>query len=734
MVAREFLHPSPTNPRKHFNAAALKELSESMRSQGVVLPLVVRAHPERPDEWEIVAGERRWRAAEGAGLMELPVLVRVLSDCQVREIQLVENLQRQDVSAYEEAVGYDELLKLTGDDGQPLYSIARLAHAVGQSEGYVSQRLRVCRAPQVLLEALEQGLIAVRVCEIVGRIPSMEDRERAAEQILNQTWDDRPMTVLETQELVSSDFMVSLDKAGFDKADAELLPAAGVCAVCPHRSGNDPEIQSELAATVVGEGQGRARGKKRGVDPNLCLNPACYRAKEAAAWERLKAADAESVLPDDQAAKIMNTYHGGLAYNSGYVDLAEEPDWTDHQGDEKLQKPWRDILKGAEVKVWKARDPKTGRLHELVRRPEAREAANKVAVAKGKPEPFPKAAKLSSGSAADRAHKEELERKRLEGLLALDSLSKALEVAGGVDRGGLERILRSVLDQSAEACKMMGKWLEVTPVKSGLAASGREMLPGIMELAADTVRYEDKDLWIFIACATQAAGLSWAGPGGRDFAPWAEALGIQVPAIKAAAKAKLKSAKEAAKAKKKTPKGKRKGSRGGAEIAEGLEALAAEAEEVSRGDAAAAEGLEEVPSVKDPFAMGTGKGLSEDMELLAAAAEFYKKSEKAGEPLSVKEAADAYSVNPATLSAWLVRTKVLPAVVPLEAGTDEAAVEPAPESVDEKTLRKRVRQASEWYDSQDPEVVSVQAAADKHGVSFDRLRNFRLNQSRKRKA
>ena len=108
-VPVEHLHPNPRQPRRRFDEAAIAELAESIKSNGVILPLLVRRHPEREDEFEIVAGERRWRAAQVARLHEVPVVIRELSDGQMLELALVENLQREDLSALEEAEAYRHL-------------------------------------------------------------------------------------------------------------------------------------------------------------------------------------------------------------------------------------------------------------------------------------------------------------------------------------------------------------------------------------------------------------------------------------------------------------------------------------------------------------------------------------------------------------------------------------------------------------------------------------------------
>ncbi len=135
------LVPSPLQPRRHFDADELEALAESIRANGILQPILVRRHPTRPEIHEIVAGERRWRAAQLAKLHEVPVIVRELGNREVLELALVENLQRHDLSALEEAEGYHRLIEefgLAADD---------LARQVGKSRAHVANTLRLLKLP-----------------------------------------------------------------------------------------------------------------------------------------------------------------------------------------------------------------------------------------------------------------------------------------------------------------------------------------------------------------------------------------------------------------------------------------------------------------------------------------------------------------------------------------------------------------------------------------------------------
>ena len=147
----EMLRASPNNPRKHFAEADLDELAKSIRDKGLLQPLVVR--PLEHGEYEIVAGERRWRAAQRAGIHDVPVLIRELSDGEALEIALIENIQRTDLNPLEEARAYGMLLE------QFLYTQQQLAESIGKSRSHVSNTLRLLTLPDSVRQQIEQGIL-----------------------------------------------------------------------------------------------------------------------------------------------------------------------------------------------------------------------------------------------------------------------------------------------------------------------------------------------------------------------------------------------------------------------------------------------------------------------------------------------------------------------------------------------------------------------------------------------
>jgi ParB family transcriptional regulator, chromosome partitioning protein len=153
-VPIEAIRPSPFQPRRRFAEEELEGLAQSIREKGIVQPLLVRPIVDSAADFELVAGERRWRAAQLVGLHEVPVVIRSLGDLEALEIALVENLQREDLSPLEEAEAYS---RLTREFGR---SQAGLAEAVGKSRSHVANTLRLLGLPAPVRKSLEEGALS----------------------------------------------------------------------------------------------------------------------------------------------------------------------------------------------------------------------------------------------------------------------------------------------------------------------------------------------------------------------------------------------------------------------------------------------------------------------------------------------------------------------------------------------------------------------------------------------
>lgn len=183
------LHPGRYQPRHAMSEMEIEELASSIREVGVLQPLLVRDHPEKPGEFEIVAGERRWRAAQRAQLHEVPVVIRTLSHREAAEVALIENLQRQDLSPLEEAIGYQRLM----DEFQ--HNQEALAKAVGKSRPHVANMLRLLKLPDEIRAMLDSGrLTAGHARALIG----VENASELAARVIAQE-----LSVRETEKLVS---------------------------------------------------------------------------------------------------------------------------------------------------------------------------------------------------------------------------------------------------------------------------------------------------------------------------------------------------------------------------------------------------------------------------------------------------------------------------------------------------------------------------------------------------
>lgn len=277
------LRPSPTNPRKHFPKDEIEGLAESFRSAGVLTPLLIRPISNgKPatfskgkwnhlDHFEVVDGERRYRAAKEAGLQQVPVIVRNLTDDQVRVIQLITFAQRADLKPSEEAAAYQGLAAA----GK---SAEQIAAEVGKPLGFVRSLLRLGKLPAWALEAVDLGILPRATAELVARVPGEASREKvAACVLLCEMWPARAdiewakkasgdtLSYRDTRYLIQQSFTRELKTAPFErKVPLMLVPEATSCDECPKRAGNDPEAAAE------------------GVRADTCMDPDCYRKKEDA--------------------------------------------------------------------------------------------------------------------------------------------------------------------------------------------------------------------------------------------------------------------------------------------------------------------------------------------------------------------------------------------------------------------------------------------------------------------
>ena len=234
---------SSTNPRKAFDEQQLEELAESVRSKGVLSPLLVR---RENGHFEIVTGARRYRAAQRAGLREVPVRIATLTDEETLETQIVENLLRSDIHPFEEAKGFRALLDREGT----ACTIEKLAAKTGKHPSYISKRLRLLDLVPAAADAFTAGHIGIEHALLIAKL-TPEVQEEALRHCFDGYWadDDKERSLVPVSRLqawIEHNVYLSLKSVPFSKDDETLVPEAGSCANCPKRTGFNTLLFSEV--------------------------------------------------------------------------------------------------------------------------------------------------------------------------------------------------------------------------------------------------------------------------------------------------------------------------------------------------------------------------------------------------------------------------------------------------------------------------------------------------------
>ncbi|MGL6208537.1 MAG: ParB/RepB/Spo0J family partition protein [Paracoccaceae bacterium] len=222
MVPVEKIVPNPHQPRRDFDAQALQDLADSLRQKGVIQPLIVRSKPDS-DLFEIVAGERRWRASQLAGLHQLPVIVRDFDDSEVIEIAIIENIQRADLNAIEEALAYRQLMDRFG------HTQEKVAEALSRSRSHIANLLRLLTLPEDVQRRVRDGSLSAGHARALITSPNASELAR---QVVN-----RSLSVRETEKLIR------------ESAEAK----AKARAIKPGRAEKDPDtraLESDLSANL----------------------------------------------------------------------------------------------------------------------------------------------------------------------------------------------------------------------------------------------------------------------------------------------------------------------------------------------------------------------------------------------------------------------------------------------------------------------------------------------------
>lgn len=237
MLPIEALVPNPDQPRRTFTKDHLDELAASIKTKGVIQPLIVRPDPRIEGKFEIVAGERRWRAAQMAQLHEVPVLIRDFNDTEVLEVAIIENIQRADLNAIEEAAGYRQLMFKFG------HTQEKLAEALGKSRSHIANLMRLLNLPDSVQDLVTEGSLSAGHARALITAP---DPAALAKSVVSQG-----LSVRDTEKLVkngtpkrilrkSVDGAFKMDKDADTRAlEGDLSAALGMKVQIDHPPGKD---------------------------------------------------------------------------------------------------------------------------------------------------------------------------------------------------------------------------------------------------------------------------------------------------------------------------------------------------------------------------------------------------------------------------------------------------------------------------------------------------------------
>ena len=278
------LQESKTNPRRIFDKAKMFELVESVKQQGIVVPLVVRPIGDSDADYEIIAGSRRFRAAKEAGLKEVPILIRAMSDKEALELQVIENDQRADVHPMEQCEGYLRLMK------EHQLEILDLSLRLGKSVPYVAKRLKFADLIPPLKKMFLDNHINIGHANQLARLNPVQQAEAAK-------WlKEEDLTVEELANEIERSFFLILKDAPFDVRDEELVKKAGSCSNCPKRTGFNKVLFDDI------------------VNEDTCTDSFCYEEKVRAHIKRQVGTHKDAVLLsqlswyDDKKAKHLTTW------------------------------------------------------------------------------------------------------------------------------------------------------------------------------------------------------------------------------------------------------------------------------------------------------------------------------------------------------------------------------------------------------------------------------------------
>lgn len=504
LIPLKSIVPSPHNPRKTFDEDGLGQLAESIRMKGVLEPILVRPAkygvvsgrdsgkpgffvcPLGPDgrettlgpffkhesdakaacpKYELIAGERRWRASDRAEKKVIPALVRNLNDREAAEVAVIENDQREDVPPLEQARGYQRLIEL-GDIAETI------AAKIGRPPKYVVGRLQLTKLIESLQQDLEKGKLPFGHAYLISKLKA-DDQVAIVKEGRLYDYNEQPCRLDGLKRQIRDGFLSCLSAAPWKKDDADLVPTAGACTTCPKRTGSNRTLFDEL---LNGEA-------KKGRD--FCTDRTCYRTKQAAFVELQIATAAEKT--GGEVVRITEEWHTrdkGVLTRGDYDVVSKKEAKTAKPGELKTAI----VVNGddqvgqlVQIRVRKAR-PSSGQDEWKRREAKQREAA--------------KVGKAAAVAAC--------------GMVAAKTMSAAASVTGWSP--ALVRMIKAAVSQWAsvdhsDACRMIAK-------RRDLGASAHNHTDKVAELA---MSMEDAPSLLGLFAEFIAADKScWWGNSGPD--------------------------------------------------------------------------------------------------------------------------------------------------------------------------------------------------------------------------
>lgn len=552
------IRPSPYNHRRTFTG--LEELGDSIAAKGLAQPILVRPSPPpgkgakgklEPTPYELVCGERRWRAAKLRGIEHLPAVVRELDDAAVIELQLIENIQRADVHPLEEADGYRDLLEEHG------YTVDQIVAKTGKSRSWVYGRLKLCSLAPEVRQAFLDDKISTVVAMALARLPLPENQADALPALLGQGGRElnkvglyapmiesedghvaEPLTNAQALHYLRTRYMLDLSLAKFPLDDKSLVPDVGDCVGCVYRTGNQPDLFGD------------------GTKGDTCTKPPCFERKNRAWFDRL-AKDAKAkgleVIVGKKAEQLFNPHTGDDIRSSDYARLDQPLGYNDGWTDWNTKAPTFETALGKELldKVPRAIvQAPSGAAVEVIDRKAAVEVlkkANKLKVDRTKP-------RTTDDGDAKRRRDHERRRRVVERVVPIAARKMAGAYKADSDKAAVE----------------FWRWLalEIFEFHDATAAAKAMKLDDPKKLEAEikgpaaspaALRYV---IAVFFAVGRGGAGSAWDSTYSKRFTDMAKQWGIDVSKIAAEIKAEDESAKLRPK-KKAEPKPKKASKNGG---------------------------------------------------------------------------------------------------------------------------------------------------------------------------